>query len=231
MSGFDEYAEDYDRALAEGLAASGEGKDYFAIGRVNWLGKCLSELESPGNLAALLDYGCGTGSTTPLLRTLAPEASVLGVDISRASLRVAERRAGSEQIRFANINDVSPKSEFDLAYCNGIFHHIAPRNRAEAARYIYDALRPGGVLGFWENNPWNIGTRWVMSRIPFDRDAIPLSILDARHVVKAAGFQIVRTDFLFIFPRFLKGFRFLEPALARFPLGGQYQILCRKPFS
>ncbi len=231
MSSFDEYAEDYDRALAEGLAASGEGKDYFAAGRVDWLGKCLGELHPARRIGALLDYGCGTGSTIPLLRGLAPEASVLGVDVSSASLRVAERNVGSDRIRFATVTDVAPRSEFDLAYCNGIFHHIEPRDRASATRYIYDALVPGGVFAFWENNPWNPGTRWVMSRIPFDRDAIPLSAPEARSLAKAAGFEVVRTDFLFIFPRFLRGLRALEPLLSRLPFGGQYQVLCRKPTS
>ena len=39
---FDEFAEDYDKALEEGIAVSGEHKEYFAQGRVNWLGRCLA---------------------------------------------------------------------------------------------------------------------------------------------------------------------------------------------
>lgn len=42
------------------------------------------------------------------------------------------------------------------------------------------SLRPGGVFAFWEINPWNPGTRHVMSRIPFDRDAIMLTPPEAR---------------------------------------------------
>ena len=38
---FDRYAAEYDAALANGLAASGEEKEYFARGRVNWLTRCV----------------------------------------------------------------------------------------------------------------------------------------------------------------------------------------------
>ena len=229
MAGFDEYAEDYDRALDEGLSASGEGRDYFAAGRVDFLKQCLAALESSRELEAVLDYGCGTGSTIPFLRALAPKARILGVDISGASLSVAERPVGTDQVRFRAVGAAAPRCEFDLAYCNGIFHHIEPHDRRKAARYVFDALAPGRYFAFWENNPWNPGTRWVMSRIPFDRDAIPVSALEARRLLADAGFELIRTDFLFIFPRFLKPLRALESHLSRLPLGGQYQVLCRKP--
>lgn len=68
-----------------------------------------------------------------------------------------------------------------------------------------------------------------MSRIPFDRDAITLSAPKARALLRTGGFEIVRTNFLFIFPRTLSWFRSLEPLAARLPLGAQYQVLARKP--
>jgi SAM-dependent methyltransferase len=229
MSGFDEYADDYDRALDAGLSASGESKDYFAAGRVEFLRERLTKLEPRRELGSVLDYGCGTGSTIPLLQGLAPKAHILGVDVSIASLNVAESSFGSDRVRFKTVESSNPRDQFDLAYCNGIFHHIEPHDRRTAARYVFDALAPGGYFAFWENNPWNPGTRWVMSRIPFDRDAIPLSAIEARKLLGAAGFELVRTDFLFIFPRSLRKLRPLEQHLSRLPLGGQYQVLCRKP--
>lgn len=67
-----------------------------------------------------------------------------------------------------------------------------------------------------------------MSRIPFDRDAIMLTPRETRDLVRSNGFDVVETDFLFIFPHILRGLRGLEPFVARLPLGAQYQILCRK---
>lgn len=67
-----------------------------------------------------------------------------------------------------------------------------------------------------------------MSRIPFDRDAIPLSPSEARSLVVDVGFEVLRTDFLFIFPGWLKPLRWLERFVSCLPFGGQYQVLCRK---
>ena len=41
---FDEYAENYDAALNQGLAVTGEGKDYFAAARIEWVARCLGDL-------------------------------------------------------------------------------------------------------------------------------------------------------------------------------------------
>ena len=224
---FDRFATDYDRALAEGLSVSGESKDYFAEGRVKWLADCLRRLSrKPGRL---LDYGCGTGSATPFLAQFIPFNSLLGVDVSSASLGVARRVHGSAKVEFVTLNEYQPAGRIELAFCNGVFHHIPLSERANAVKCVYDALEPGGLFSFWENNPWNPGTRYVMSRIPFDRDAITLTPPEARHRLRAGGFEIIRCDFLFVFPHFLSWFRRLEPLLSALPLGAQYHVLCRKP--
>ena len=49
-----------------------------------------------------------------------------------------------------------------------------------------------------------------MSRCEFDRDAITLSPPELRQLLQKAGFEIVLTDYLFLFPNFLSPFRFLE---------------------
>jgi SAM-dependent methyltransferase len=127
------------------------------------------------------------------------------------------------------LGEYQPRAAVDLAFCNGVFHHIPPKDRAEAVRYVSGCLRPGGLFSFWENNPWNPGTRYVMSRIPFDRDAMTLTPPEARRLLREGGFEIIRTHFLFIFPRFLRCCRFIEPLVAGCPFGAQFQVLARKP--
>jgi hypothetical protein len=51
----------------------------------------------------------------------------------------------------------------------------------------------------------------------------------ARRLLAAGGFELLRSDSLFYFPRSLAFLRWTEPYLARLPLGGQYLVLCRKP--
>jgi SAM-dependent methyltransferase len=225
-AGFDAYASDYDAALAQGISVSGEDKEYFAQGRVAWLAKCLKRLGTCPQSA--LDFGCGTGSAAPYLLGLVGVSSVVGVDVSPKLLEVANQTYGSEFTRFAHRDQYQPASELELAFCNGVFHHIPPNDRARAIHYVYRCLRPGGLFALWENNPWNPGTRLVMSRIPFDRDAIPLSAPETKRLLRAGGFEIVRTDFCFIFPRLLRWMRWTEPFVSRLPLGAQYQVLGRK---
>lgn len=226
-SGFDAWADEYDTALARGLAVSGESKDYFAHGRLALLAR---HLEQQGFRAeAVLDFGCGTGSATPHLFAQLGCRSLLGVDVSARSIELAARTHDRPGARFTTLERFTPAGDFDLAHASGVFHHVPPAERLAAARQIWAALRPGGHFALWENSPWNPGTRWVMSRIPFDRDAIPLSVLEARRWLRAAGFELVRYDFHFIFPAALAGLRFLERPLSKLPLGAQYQVLARKP--
>jgi hypothetical protein len=67
-----------------------------------------------------------------------------------------------------------------------------------------------------------------MRRIPFDRDAKTLSAPHAQRLLDRAGFDIISTDFLFVFPRPFALLRPLEPMLTRLPAGAQYMVLCRK---
>lgn len=224
---FDQYADAYDQALRRGLAISGEDRRYFARGRLKWLRRCLADLHvSPRRI---LDFGCGTGAATPLFVELFAPDELVGVDVSPRSLEVARQAHGSARVRFEPQTPVGAAANFDLAFCNGVFHHIPPRERDAALGHIFRALRPGGLLAFWENNPWNPGTRYIMRRVPFDREAILLRPAAARALLNRGGFAVLRTDFLFIFPRWLKWLRGLEAPLARWPLGGQYQVLAQRP--
>jgi len=226
-SQFDEYAEDYDSALARGLSVSGEDKRYFARGRVAWLSKQLNTLgEKP---KSVMDFGCGTGSATPYLLELLGVETVIGVEVSSKSIDVAKRIYGSDRVRFMALEEHQPVEQLDVVLCNGVFHHMPLDKRAESVEYIHRSLRPGGLFALWENNPWNPATQYVMSRCPFDKGAITLTPPEARRLARAAGFTILRTDFLFIFPRMLSWFRGIEPLVSRLPLGTQYQVLCRKP--
>jgi SAM-dependent methyltransferase len=225
-SQFDEFALDYGSALEEGLSVSGEDKTYFCHGRIAWLKNCLCELNSRPE--AVLDFGCGTGSTTPYFLDLIQVNSVLGVDSSSKSIELANQNYGAQYVKFMQLGRFQPMGQIDLAFSNGVFHHIPVEARLSAIQLISRSLRHGGLFALWENNPWNPGTRYVMSRIPFDRDAITLSVLEARRLLRSGGFEILRIDFLFVFPRVLRWLRFLEPFVSKLPLGAQYQILCRK---
>ena len=224
---FDQYAAAYDESLAQGLSVTGEDKEFYARGRLECLRNCLGTLRYQA--ASVLDFGCGTGSITPLVFEMLKITHLIGTDVSRSSIRIATASFGNQNARFFEASEYEPSGQIDLAYCNGVYHHIPVAERAAAADYVFQSLRPGGVFAFWENNPWNPGTRYIMSRVPFDHDAITLTPPESRRLLQAAGFQILRTDYCFLFPHALRFMRPIERRLQRFPFGGQYQVLAVKP--
>lgn len=224
--GFDQFADSYDADLNEALSVSGEEKGYFARRRVEWLRRFLLELGEKPDTA--IDYGCGLGDTSTLLQAELKLGLVLGLDVSAPLLEIARVERSSDHCRFMRLDAYVPQASADLVYCNGVFHHIPPEERVFAVDYIHQCLRPGGLFALWENNPWNPGTRHVMSQCRFDRDAIPIVPRQATRLLRGRGFEVLRVNFLFFFPRCMKALRFLEPHLCRVPAGAQYQVLCRK---
>ncbi len=222
---FDAYAAQYESALNEGLSVSGESPEYFARKRIEWTSRVLPSLD---NIRSVLDFGCGVGIATPLIRYAFKPDLIFGFDPSTAAIERAQQEFSDSGIEFTASAHAIPELQFDLAYCNGVFHHILPADRDFAFSTVLRSLRPGGWFAFWENNPWNPGTRYVMSKIPFDRDAVVISPSEAKSLLKTAGFVIVRRDAHFLFPRSLGWLRPLEKLLHRIPIGAQYLVLAQK---
>lgn len=223
---FDAYAGDYDAAINRGLKFTGETKEYFAETRMRWL---KDRLGAQGvHPRTCLDFGCGTGTSASLLMEGLHLEQYIGFDPSSESVAEAIKDHPHGNYSFVHEADLLPRNHFDLAFCNGVFHHIPVAARAEAFQRVYDSVKPGGWFAFWENNKWNPIVHLLMSRVPFDRDAIMLFPAEAAGQMKTAGFRIVLRDYLFVFPASLKSLRPLEPALCKLPLGGQYLVLARK---
>jgi SAM-dependent methyltransferase len=220
---FDRAAE-YEAMLNQGIGLSGEGQEFFITGRIHDM-----RSQVPPRPRRILDFGCGTGKSCAQLADAFPGSTVVGADLSEEALKHAKTSFGSNRVLFVNIADLPQTERYDLCYINGVFHHILPNERQETLTMLRELLSPGGHLALFENNPWNPGTRMVMRRIPFDRDAIPLSYLETRRRVKEAGFQVHGTRFLFYMPKALAPLRFIEPLFVSVPLGAQYYVLASAP--
>jgi len=106
----------------------------------------LPDLPAPRILIA----GCGTGHQAVLAATRYKNASILAIDLSRASLAYASRmadRLGVTNIRFAqgDILDLDHIGEtFDVVESVGVLHHM--ENPARGLESIVAATTPGGLL-------------------------------------------------------------------------------------
>lgn len=224
---FDEFSESYEETLNQGIAVSGEDSSFFARGRLERLAHILKNRNVDCN--SIVDFGCGTGNSLPLLREFLGATRIAGVDVSTLSIATARARFKDSGFELSTIDESDDNSQFDLAFCNGVFHHIPVEQRLTSAKWIWDHLKSDGYFAFFENNPLNPGTRYVMSRIPFDREAVTLLPWQSRRLLHEAGFEVILTHYLFFFPKQLAWFRRFEPSLRNIGFGAQYLVLARKP--
>jgi SAM-dependent methyltransferase len=222
---FDEFASKYEKTMERSCAVSGETPEFYARERIRW---CLRRLSQYLPVQTVIDFGCGTGGSIGYFFDALGCQSVIGIDPSGESLRVAKQRYPGRDVRLSKPEDFVPSGNIPLAFCNGVFHHIPPTDRLYALSYIRSAMSDNGILAFWENNPWNPAVVYSMSLNEFDRNAQRLSPTMSTRLLKQAGFHILFVDYCFFFPHFAQKLRGLEPALRRLPLGAQYLIVARK---
>lgn len=214
-------SQEYDALLKQGLKLTGEDKEYFAEQRIRDLKETLAGFRP----RRILDFGCGIGDTAQRLAAVFEDSEVVGIDTAGPAIRHACNKYANERISFYELSRFEPRGDFDLCYCSGVFHHIPSAERSQALQLIRAALAPHGRLALFENNPWNPGTRMVMSRIPFDSDAEPLSPQVTLAMLRENSWQMLGGPrFLFFFPRWLAALRPFEQRLVHFPLGGQYYV-------
>lgn len=99
----------------------------------------------------VLDLGCGTGSTTVLIKERFPKAAVSGVDADREALEIAKRKAAAKglDIEWSVASAIAlPFSDerFDVIVSTLMFHHLAPFDKARALFECYRVLVPSGQL-------------------------------------------------------------------------------------
>jgi SAM-dependent methyltransferase len=220
---FDQFADNYESRFPW-LRLAGAPREYFARSRILWLS---SLLEARGvTVRHVMDFGCGTGISIPLLLEVLKAEQVIGLDPSRRSLETARETVANANVRLLTAEDYVPHRELDLVFCSGVFHHIPVEDREKSLQYIYEAIRPGGFFALWENNPWNPIVLYSMKTAELDFNAIPITAPRARQLLQTK-FKVLKTDYLFFFPAYLR-LQALETWMVKVPLGAQYQVLSQK---
>ena len=223
---FDKSAREYEKLFKPWLKIAGAPREYFARSRLNWLSSLLIEQKIAPK--RVMDFGCGTGMSLPLLADILGAESIIGLDTSEESLAVArESMANRSSIALCTPVNYFPRQDLDLVFCNGVFHHIPIPERPAVVDFIYRCLRPGGLFALWENNPWNPLHSFAMKHSEIDKNAIPLAPPESRQLL-APKFTLIRTDFLFFSPGYFSWLHPFEKLLIKVPLGAQYQVLAHK---
>ena len=99
----------------------------------------------------ILDLGCGTGSTTLMLKKAFPDAEVIGLDLGAPMVRYAHARAvslGIENVRFvqgdAQFTDFADEG-FDWIQTTMFLHETSHKAMFGIVKEIYRMLQNGGI--------------------------------------------------------------------------------------
>lgn len=112
----------------------------------------------------ILDVGCGTGRSLPLLEAYFYPEKLLGIDIDPRlvadSAKAAQRCACRVEVRVGDATRLDlPDGSMDMVLCHQTMHHLA---RQEAAvEEFFRVLAPGGVLLFAESCRSFVYSLWV----------------------------------------------------------------------
>ena len=222
-SEFDKFAQEYTDLHAANISASGEGPEYFADYKIRDLAELARSVESVGQVARILDFGAGVGSSVAYFQRYFPGASLTCVDVSRKSLRIgSERFDGVGFVEFDGCRLPFADASFDCVFSACVFHHIEPALHVPLFAELRRILRPGGLITIFEHNPLNPLTVRAVDTCPFDENAILLRAGTLRRRLADAGFAHPAIAYRIFFPRALRLLRPLERWLKWLPLGAQY---------
>lgn len=158
----------------------------------------------------ILDLGCGTGSTTLMLKQAFPEAEVIGLDLSpymlvraedkakKAGLDVKWQHGNAERTQF-------PDESFDLVTASLLFHETPPQVTQAVLSESFRLLRAGGEVAILDGSQKTLRHLDWLNNIfeePYIRDFAAGSV-DAW--MGSAGFGAVQTEELWLLHQVTRG--------------------------
>ena len=122
----------------------------------NWVRQGLIDAIG-GKPAKIIDLGCGTGSTTILLREAFPEAEIIGLDLSPYMLAISEYKARQLNYQIQWLHGLAedtnlPDNSFDLVTASLLFHETPPHITQAILNECYRLLVPGGQIIILDGN-------------------------------------------------------------------------------
>lgn len=151
-----------------------------------------------GTPRRILDLGCGTGSTTLMLKQRFPQAQVIGLDLSPYMLVMADHKAKTVgltmQWRHGKAEETGlPDQAFDLVTASLLFHETPSTVAKSILRECFRLLMPGGEVLILDGNQNTLRqVEWLTEVFeePYI-EAYAAASVDAW--MGAAGFEAVQT--------------------------------------
>jgi ubiquinone/menaquinone biosynthesis C-methylase UbiE len=222
---FDEVAQDYRAQHAHSTGVSVEALDYFATYKIEYVQQLWRERGRRPRV--IMDFGAGIGNALAPMHEAFPEAEIIALDVSRASLDLVDAQAipRVRTLAYDGLNIPLADASLDCVFIACVFHHIPAEHHVKLLKELRRVLRPDGMLVLFEHNPLNPMTRLAVARCEFDRDAVLIGAREMRRRLQAGGFIRTERRFCLFFPPMLALLRPLERYLGWLPLGAQYHLV------
>lgn len=101
----------------------------------------------------ILDFGCGSGSSSLVLARMFPDADIIGCELVKDFVEIARERAKfhkMDQLSFLLSPDGNHLPEnlgkFDFIVLSAVFEHLLPSERLQTLPLLWDCLKENGIL-------------------------------------------------------------------------------------
>lgn len=170
----------------------------------------------------ILDLGCGTGSTTLMLKQAFPRAEVIGLDLSPYMLVRAEHKAQAAGLdihwRHGNAEHTGlPDAAFDVVTASLLFHEMPPEVCQSILRECFRLLTVGGEILILDGNQATLRHLDWLNDIfeePYIR-AFAAGSVDAW--MGAAGFEAVQTQDFWLIHQVTRGVKPISDETSNVP--------------
>ncbi|GAB1543219.1 class I SAM-dependent methyltransferase [Scytonema sp. NUACC21] len=149
----------------------------------------------------ILDLGCGTGSSTLMLKQAYPQAEVIGLDLSPYMLVVADYKAQQAGLNIQWLHGLAEttgleESSFDLVTASFLLHETPPKISHLILQESFRLIKPGGQLIILDGNQKRLRHAGWLIKIfqePYSKVYATENVDDWMH---AAKFESVQTEYV-----------------------------------
>ena len=149
----------------------------------------------------ILDLGCGTASTTLMLKQAYPQATAIGLDLSTYMLAIADYKAQKARLDIDLLHGLAESTglesdTFDLVTVSFLLHETPPKISQLILQECFRLIKPGGELIVLDGNQKILRhADWLIKlfREPYSKVYAQGSVDDW---MKIAEFENVQTKYI-----------------------------------
>jgi demethylmenaquinone methyltransferase/2-methoxy-6-polyprenyl-1,4-benzoquinol methylase len=175
--------------------------DLSTLGQYSHFLKKALRILSPEKGEKILDLCSGTGRVASwIAQAVGEEGEVVGMDISKSMVEVAERRyEGLKRVIFLNRDVTQPwnyQNYFDAIFTSFAIHELPDKKRLSTLEHSFRALKERGRMVMTDFNPQvsGIGKTILLPFFKiFERENLSFLSFDQTEVLRKIGFKRIKT--------------------------------------